>query len=219
MEPPNVDPYAPPKSALTGTNNTTYLDQDGYAFQNELVANQHFKSPLICAKLGTPISAESNPEQKLITVKRIPRVSQFINYLISVLSFSVMMVIIVGIKPKLILPAALIYLFLAVIGRRITTQPYQIPFYLSEDYNLIRARRALILLTLLVVLLIICIFGIITNSDQYTFIPIPIAFIALVIYKYTTTYFVVTQTKGEFHYIRGVHRNLLNTLPYLPISG
>ena len=218
MEPTVTDPYAPPKSTFTGTSNTTYLKEDGYAFQNELVANHHFKSPLICAKLGIHIPAESNPEAKEITVTRT---SRFSISAISIFTLASFLLLIFGISYMdyfFAMPAIFIYILATRILRYLFSKPYQIPFYFSERYIRIRRRRVLILITVFSALLIFCVFGIITHNDQYTIIPIPLIFLALIIYKFKTTYFVVTQTKGEFHYIRGVHQNLLDELPHLPLS-
>ena len=48
--PPNIDPYTPPKSTVEDYNH--YLEENGYVYKNELVANELFKSPPICVKLG-----------------------------------------------------------------------------------------------------------------------------------------------------------------------
>ncbi len=218
MEANHVDPYAPPKAALTGTDNTTYLDQDGYAFNSELVANQHFKSPLICAKLGIPIPPESNLQPKNITITRVPRISKSIFAAITLVSFALLMVYCFFNRLSNIVPAIVFYLIATSIFKRLITKPYQIPFYLSVKYTRIRFRRNLTYTTIFLLLIAISTIGFVIDISEYTTLAIPAAILTLIIFKFKTTYFVVTQTKGEFHYIRGAHRNLLDALPYLPIS-
>ncbi|MEZ7955660.1 MAG: hypothetical protein QMC23_03440 [Rubritalea sp.] len=218
MEPTEVDPYATPKSALTGTDNTTYLKEDGYAFQNELVANQHFKSPLICAKFGIPIPPESNIEPKNITVTRTPVVSKLMINLASALCFFLLCLCYFYIDPSFIFPAVIIYLLVTRILRYFFTTRYKIPFYFSEHYTRIRKRRIFIFTSLFLALIAIASTGIITRNYEYASLGFPAAIITLIVFKFKTAYFVVTQTKGEFHYIRGAHQSLLDALPYLPIS-
>jgi len=218
MEPTDVDPYAPPKSALTGTDNTTYLDQDGYVFQNELVANQHFKSPLICAKLGIPIPPDSLSEPKKITVIRIPRIPKLLYAIINIVIYLFFFIFLFYSSSNSTFPYLIIYFVIARVIKRLITKPYKIPFYFSENYTRIRKRRVFIFTSLFLVLIAISTTGLITKNYQYASLGFPAAIITLIIFKFKTTYFIVTQTKGEFHYIRGVHRNLLDALPYLPIS-
>jgi hypothetical protein len=218
MEPTEVDPYAPPKAALTGTDNTTYLKEDGYAFQNELVANQHFKSPLICAKLGIPIPLESNPEPKEITVIRAPSMSKSFTSGVTLFSFLLLILCIAYIDFDDAAVLVVGYIILTRILRRLFSRPYKIPFYFSEQYTRIRARRKLTFNIILLTFIALFLTGYFTENDTYIVLSLPAILITLVIYKFITTYFVVTQTKGEFHYIRGAHRDLLDALPYLPIS-
>ncbi len=219
MEANHVDPYAPPKSALTGTDNTTYLNQDGYAFQDELVANQHFKSPLICAKLGTPIPPESRSARTGITVTRVPRLSKSIMSMINLVSFLSLIAYIGYMRNSNPMPAIVIYLIAANIFNRLLSKPYKISFYFSEHYTRIRKRRILIFTSIFLALIAIATTGLITRNYEYASLGFPAAILTLIIFKFKTTYFVVTQTKGEFHYIRGTHRNLLDALPHLPMSS
>jgi len=223
MENTHVDPYAPPKSTLTQTNNTTnnttYLEHDGYTFQNELVANHHFKSPLICAKLGISIPPESNPQPKSITVKRIPKAPSFIPPLVTLVSFLLVVVYIAYMRVLNPMPIIVLYFIIAYIIKRLTTKPYTIPFYFSEKYTY---NRSLWVKTLTIILLILTTFfiiGVRTEKLEYIQVTPPLAIIALMILKFKTAYFVVTQTKGEFHYIRGVHQGLLDALPHLPLHS
>jgi hypothetical protein len=218
MEENHVDPYAPPKAALTGTDNTTYLKEDGYAFQNELVANQHFKSPLICAKFGIPIPPESNLKPKNITVTMVPRLSNSTMAMITLVSFLILIAYCFFTLASNIVPTVVIYLIAANIFRRLLSKPYKIPFYFSEHYTRIRKRRVFIFTSLFLVLIAIATTGLITRNHEYASLGFPAAIITLIVFKFKTAYFVVTQTKGEFHYIRGAHRDLIDALPYLPIS-
>jgi hypothetical protein len=96
---------------------------------------------------------------------------------------------------------------------------------LSIQYNCedgittrIRKRRIFIFTSLFLALIAIASTGIITRNYEYASLGFPAAIITLIVFKFKTAYFVVTQTKGEFHYIRGAHQSLLDALPYLPIS-
>lgn len=218
MEANEIDPYAPPKSVATGTDNTTYLDQDGYAFNNELVANMHFKSPLICAKLGIPIPPETNPVAKEITIKRVPRFPPFIVNLTTLLSFCLLILCCFYMRPNNISAAIVLYIFAVSIINRLASKAYRIPFYFSQQYTHIRIRRHWIFLSIITGLIITFIAGISLQNQHYTILCLPALVITLFIYKFKSTLFIVTHTKGEFHYIRGVHSRLLESLPYLPIS-
>jgi hypothetical protein len=219
MEPPTIDPYAPPKSTLTGTSNTTYLKEDGYAFQNELVANKHFKSPLICAKLGIHIPAESKPVPKQITVTRTPRISKFIASIFVFTGFILLIAYIAFMRISNPMPTIILYILLSYIIKRIFTKRYRIPFFFSDHYTRIRARRKLIFSLAFLTLFVIFLYGFNTQNESYILFSFFAFLLTLLFYKYKITLFVVTQTKGDYHYIRGVHQNLLDELPHLPLSS
>ncbi|MGJ8658060.1 MAG: hypothetical protein ACSHX6_16555 [Akkermansiaceae bacterium] len=219
QQPDPINPYAPPKAALDDSSNTTYLNEDGYAFQNELIANHHFKSPLICAKLGTPIPPETNPKPKKITIKRVPGPHTNTFNIFSTLGMLALIFWFIYTGDfNNVIPAIIIFAIAASPIKRQTTKPYQIPFYLSEKYTHIRKRRHLIFITILTLSLLTFITGLITQNPATIGPGILATAITLIIYKFKTTLFIVTQTKGEFHYIRGAHQNLLNALPHLPLS-
>ena len=215
----SVNPYAPPKAALTGTDNTTYLEEDGYAFHNELIANQHFKSPLICAKLGIPIPPEINPQPKHIKVTKVPRIPKLALNIASLLSCVLLFLSFFFIDPNLIFAFIFLYLIVAAILKFILTKPYKIPFYFSEEYTRIRSNRILTFTFTFIILAIITTYRIIAHHPETLIFSILGSLLTLIIYKFKTTYFVVTQTKGEFYYIRGVHQGLLDAIPHLPLSS
>ena len=75
--PKSIDPYAPPKTVANNSGIVSYLEHDGYSFENELVSNEHFRSHHICAKLGIDIDDKS-VEPVPVTVIRIPIFSKVI---------------------------------------------------------------------------------------------------------------------------------------------
>lgn len=223
MEPgntqPSIDPYAPPKAIPNDANTTTYLKEDGYAFQNELVANHHFKSPLICAKLGIAIRSETTPQPKNITIKRISSIPKTITNVISVISTLIIILCFFYMSSENIMPALVIYTIASSIFHRLTSKPYQIPFYFSEQYNHIHKRRIITLSIVAIIIASTFTIGIITNNSELYAFALLAAVSTLVFYKLRTTKFIVTQTKGEFYYIRGIHKGLLDALPHLPLSS
>lgn len=214
-----INPYAPPKATPNSANTTTYLDQDGYTFQNELIANHHFKSPLICAKLGIPIPPETNPQPTLVTVTRTSKVPNFIINLVSLSSFILIIYYCSHLDPSYITPAIIAYIILARIIKRLATKPYKIPFYFSERYLSIRRNRIITFSAIALILPTIFTTGIITANPEYIGSSILAAIITFITFKFKMTKFIVTNTKGEFHYIRGIHQNLLDALPHLPLSS
>ena len=218
MEPSSkpVDPYAPPKSALTGNDSTTYLNEDGYVFRNQLVTNKHFQPPLICTKLGIPISPESEPQLKHITVKRILRIPQTLSHILTVIGS---LAFICSLFYGKILPLVLIFIILNSLIRRLTSKPYKIPFYFSEQYKRIHKQRVITFSAIALIIIGFFITGIITETPQPIIFSILASIVTYLFFKFKMTKFVVTQTKGEFLYIRGAHPNLLNALPHLPLSS
>ena len=213
-----IDPYAPPKAIPNDANTTTYLDQDGYTYQNELIANHHFQSPLICAKLGIPIPPETNPQTKHITVKRVLKIQSSTANLISLLSILPLIVFISYAWLDQIMLIIICYIIASSILTRLTTKPYKIPFYFSEQYTHIRKRRIITFSIIALIIIISFSIGVITNQLELCSFAVIAAMSTFIFFKLRSTKFIVTKTKGDFHYIRGVHRGLLNALPHLPLS-
>jgi len=214
----STNPYAPPSAEISPDDKTAYLAEDGYAFQNELVANKYFKPPLICAKLGIPIPAENFPVTQEITIKRVSTIPPFIASIVSFISVVAIFIFIFRVGSNLNLGIFIIYIFLAKALSLLFSRPYKISFYFSESYKSRRRMRNLLFGISYLILVSLIILGIFTNNHSYIVISIPAIILTSMIYKFKMTYFIVTQTKGEFHYIRGVHQNLLNALPHLPLS-
>jgi hypothetical protein len=219
MEENHVDPYAPPEAATSNTSNTTYLKEDGYAFQNELVANQYFKSPLICAKLGIPIPPESNPEPKEITVTRIAKSSGLITFLVFLITIITSVIYILASEIGAIFVMITAYIALSIVYRIFLSRPYNIPFYFSEQYTRIRKNRIFIFSIIFFILALLLVSGIASDHPELTVSCLFGNIITFILFRLKTGYFTVIQTKGDYHYIQGVHKNLLNALPQLPLSS
>lgn len=214
-----IDPYAPPTSTPNQNSNTTYLTEDGYAFQNELIANQHFKSPLICAKLGIPIPPESNPLPLEIVVKRVPKFPGFLNYVVFFLSIPLFIFAILTTNMPIFYSVIFAFILAKILNRLFFLKPYKIPFYFSELYTRRRANRKLIFITILLALAAILLLGILAENKLAFIFSTFAIIISSIIFSFKSTYFIVTETKGDYHYIRGVHKGLLKALPHLPLSS
>jgi hypothetical protein len=214
-----IDPYAPPTSTPNEKSNTTYLKEDGYAFQNELIANHHFKSPLICAKLGIPIPPEFQPKPKEITVTRIAKSSGIITYLVFLITIITSVIYILASEIGAIFVMTTAYIALSIVYRIFLSRPYNIPFYFSEQYTRIRKNRIFIFSIIFIILSILLVLGIASDHPELIVSCLFGNIITFILFRFKTAYFVVTETKGDYHYIRGVHKNLLNSLPHLPLSS
>jgi len=93
----------------------------------------------------------------------------------------------------------------------------EISFYLSEKYSQKRKRHLAMCLTILVAYILMSV--IVSNSDTYRIkdlaILFPLILIVLTVFIYRYNLVKVKQTKDLYH-IKGVHKNLLQSLPPLP---
>lgn len=117
-----------------------------------------------------------------------------------------------------ITPKIATYLLITRLIKHLCTKPYKIPFYLSPTYTRIRSRRIKIFATIAIILTPLQIYAIIQQSTSISLPILIIAIITFALYKLKTTYFIVTQTIGEYHYITGIHPHLLQTLHPLPAT-
>lgn len=212
------NPYAPPETNSNPQPNTQYLEQDGYSHKGQLIANQHFKSPPICAKLGTPIPPETNTSKTEITVTRTTPLPRILAALASLAGFMLILLFCLYGTFYHITPKIVAYLLITKLIKHLCTKPYKIPFYLSPTYTRIRSRRIKTFAAIAIILTPLQIYAIIQQSISISLPTLIIAIITYALYTLKTTYFIVTQTIGEYHYITGVHPNLLQTLHPLPAT-
>jgi len=211
--PKSIDPYAPPKTVANNSGIVSYLEHDGYSFENELVSNKHFRSPHICAKLGIDIDDKSI-EPVPVTVIRIPIFSKVFHMLITLSIFGLAILLFNFTKLNaFVIPILLVIHFTL---KRILTKPYQIPFYFSEQYLALRKRRKILFSVAFILLFLTFIYGARTNEAEISGLCFVGMIITYIVLKFKMTQFVVTLSNSEFHYIRGVHKNLLAALPELP---
>ncbi len=214
-ESPAINPYAPPKTDSKGGVNTRYLEHDGYSFGNELISNEHFISPLICAKLGIPINEEDSPKPIPITVMR--KVRPLYN-IISLVTFVIICLCAFFAYGEFRILIILSVVIVTPVLKRLLSKPYKIPFYFSEHYIQLRRRRKIIFSSALGLFAIGIAYAFMMKHSEVASLCIPGFIITGIIFQFKISRFIVTQSKDEFHYIRGVHQNLLDALPPLPLA-
>lgn len=218
-ESPTINPYAPPKTESKGGVNTRYLEHDGYSSENELISNKHFKSPLICAKLGIPMNGEANPIPVPVTVMRKPTISKMLYSATPLIAlvFLCLSSYYAAYEYKAI--AIVIVLVIIPITQRLLSKPYKIPFYLSEQYLNLRKRRKKTFSIVAGLLTIGTAYGFAMDQGQVAALCLPGLIITGIIFQFRMSQFIVTKSSDEFHYIRGIHQNLLDALPTLPLAN
>jgi len=223
MENKNENPYAPPKTMANDGENITYLEQDGYSAKDELVSNEHFKSPPICAKLGIAIN-ENEIKPTPVTIIRKLILPKFLFTCFTILLFLGLISFLSSYSDRNIPPTfalfAIVFIFTFVPALRyLLSRPYQISFYLSDQYLKLRKRRKILYTTALVTLLLFITYGVQTNKPVICGLSILGILIIYIISQFKMSKFTVTHSNDEFHYIRGVHQNLLDALPPLPLTS
>lgn len=209
----NINPYATPKTAST-IDQATYLSEDGYAFKDELIANKHFKPPLICAKLGISLENEKSPQQTLLTVRRISSFSGPMDILVTSFCIFIGFIVTICTMNNILLGILAAYL----LKNRVFSKPYQIPFYFSEKYRHIRKKHIIIDLSILTLFTIGFFYGL-QGSYAIIFICVLGFIITLFFLKFHVKYFIFGKSSGDFLYLREAHPNFLKMLPILPISN
>ena len=211
------NPYAPPKAVSNGNEYITYLEHDGYSFGSDLVANQYFKSPPICVKLGIALDNDTEMQPSPVEVMRLP-MHRGLSTLIF-LAFSTCLYLALYFAPielKIILFLGTVIVF--TVFKYLIRKPYQISFYFSDQYLRRKKRRDITFKVVFFLSSIAITSGYMTQSFEAVGMGIIGFIITYIIYIFKIKQFTVTLSKGEFHYVRGIHQNLLDSIPPLPLS-
>ena len=215
MENDTSNPYATPRTHANEGKDIIYVDVDGYTFGSALVANEDFKPPLICAKLGIPLEKGTNQQPIPITIfKRSifpPAVSWLYNillllaiaYCLTTWSFSLIdlakVSIIIGLS-------------------RLFKKPYQIPFHLSEQYLTARRNKSQLYLIGFAFLGLGLVYG--NFSQNYLILYCSALVLSLVcsIFYFSRSHFTLYKKAGDFYFIHDIHHKLLASLPKLEVA-
>ena len=209
---PNVsNPYATPKTSPEDKN-ITYVEADGYAFGSELVANEYFKPPLICAKLGIPLEANKDHQAIPITIFSKSIIHPFLH---TILNIALIIVILGCIS---IWGVNSVFLLVILYGlNRLLKKPYKIPFYFSEKYLSNRRNKSYLFRTIITLCIVGIIYGI--NHDIVQACSLLVLILILIIRYFSMQYFHHSKSKGDFHFVQGIHPNMLESAPTLPLSN
>ena len=216
-----VNPYAPPKSTTRDSvaAQTDSLTQDGYAFRNQLVTNDHFKPPLVCAKLGIPITPESNPQTKRVLIRHTSYAPNLVRVLAVILCLLTPSLYLTFFTPSYPLATFIIYAVALKILHYRLKQPYRIPLYFSEKYTNLHKRRIITFSTIAAILTTLIILGIIKDRPDYISLNVFLGITTSIIYPSRKYKFKAIKAKGEYLFISGAHPKFLEALPHLPLTS
>ena len=214
----SINPYTTPINHPRSDKANKPLDQEGFAFHSELVANEHFESPLICAKLGIPISQNVNPQLIPVVVMSTSNLSKAWLTTITFISISLFIICLSTIhSPWAILPATA-PLLIGPILKYSTSKPYHMSFYFSAKY--LKRRKLHVIIFAILCILFILGFFIFYKMGQHkiALISTGCLFVTMIIFQLIMKKIQVIQRKANYYFITGIHPTLLEALAPLPES-
>ena len=211
-----INPYEPPKFVSTKGEPEYSLNKDSYDNGNELVTNEHFKSPLIYAMLGISVQHEEQPHTTKITIERKPFLPKVVYLLVISVLLGLLYLIISYRHSVYSIASSVAVLALIPLLIRLLTKPAQIIFYLSKEYLSKRKLRIIIFSSILILFIISGTLGLITGSQSLPIWSLFGLIIVASIFKLAMNTIVVIKSKNGYHYLHGTHKNLLENFPPLP---
>jgi len=215
--PPSGNPYAPPKAELKQSQiinkNNPKWTQNGYTFNQHLVVNEDFKSPLICAKLGFSIPNKTEGHVTSITLLKQSSTPNWIYNGIIILGFLSAILCTLYTQSGYGVFLILAPLPVVAILQRLTSTSEYIQLYLSKQF--IRHQRRQIVIAVMMPLLGIAT-GIIINFLILAYCSVLILIILSANWAYHLNKFKVISRRSGYYFIRGIHEDILITLPKLP---
>ncbi len=218
QESPEINPYTPP-TTFTEEPYTEHLEKNGYAHLNELLANDQFKSPLFCAKLGIPISPEEVQNLKATSVTRVNRFSLKITKIISILTLLTCGITYYFIRNTNV---PITFSLVPISCQHLLHKDHKISFYFSDKYHQQRKRK--IKLSAISLILLFIFVASISLTYDYKLLHLGLIIPPFLLISSLAIYFVSSrrissQNKtGDYYHIKGLHTDFLKTLPAFPLA-